>query len=508
MMQSVKSNIRANFIGRFWTVVVHFAFVPVYIGFLGVEGYGLIGFFIALVGVTSAMELGMSAVLNRELARRVALGSLHECRDLVRTFEAVYWGAGITLGSAVALLSGPISRTWLQAVSMDPASIRRAVLLMGLVLAAQLPLILYQGGLRGLERQVSLNVVTVIFMTVRTGGAALALWQIAPTVEVFFGWHVGAVALHAIVLGALLWHHLPGEGRGRFDSSQFIAVRGFAIDLAAITVLALVFTQLDKVILSRLIDLDDFGYYSLATVVAGGLAYVVLPTFEAVYPRFSALVAKEGNRSYLVDLYHRASQLVSVLLLPIALSVAAFASDVIWVWTGSLDGAANAGPLLALLVIGSALNGLVNVPYALMLAHGWTRLPLFLNLGAAVILLPLLVILVNRYGATGAAAIWMAVNLGYVLIGVPVLHRRYLTGELNRWVLADVVAPAAAGGIIILLAKLGAPTSGGRILTGGWIVLTVGAALLAASLATRMGRQQLRSLLQRNRTGSLSRSEI
>lgn len=507
MMESLKTNIRANFIGRFWTVFMHFAFVPVYIGFIGVEGYGLIGFFVVLVGVTSALDLGMSAVLNRELARRVAKGAGHGCRDLVRTFEAVYWGAGIVLGSAVALFSGPISRTWLRTVTMDAGSVRRAVLLMGIILAAQLPLILYQGGLRGLERQVSLNVVTVIFMTVRAGGAALALWQIAPTVDVFFGWHVGAVVLHAVVLGGLLWHHLPGEGRGRFDPSQFGAVRQFALDLAAISVLALVFTQLDKVILSRLVNLEDFGYYSLATVVAGGLAYVVLPTFEAVYPRFSALVADGGFGDHLVHLYHRASQLVSVLLLPIAMAVAAFASDIIRVWTGSSDAAANAGPLLALLVIGSALNGLANVPYALMLAHGWTRLPLFLNLGAALILLPLLVILVNRYGATAAAAIWMAVNLGYVLVGVPLLHGRYLRGELNRWVLADVIAPAAAAGIVVLFAKLIAPTSAGRLFTGGWIVLTVGGSLLAAFLATEMGRQQLRSVVQRRRPANLSRSE-
>lgn len=504
-MPSVKSNILANFIGRFWTVIMHFAFVPVYIGFIGVEGYGLIGFFVVLVGVTSALDLGMSAVLNRELARRVALGAEHECRDLVRTFEAVYWGVGIVLGSAIALSSGPISRTWLQTVSMDADAVRRSVLLMGLVLAAQLPLILYQGGLRGLERQVSLNIVTVIFMTVRAAGAALALWQIAPTVDVFFGWQVGAIALHAIVLGSLLWHHLPGERRGRFDSSQFVAVRGFAVDLAAISVLALVFTQLDKVILSRLVDLEGFGYYSLATVIAGGLAYVVLPTFEAVYPRFSALVADGGRPEYLVTLYHRASQLVSVVLLPIAMGVAVFASDVIWVWTGSLDAAANSGPLLTLLVIGSALNGLVNVPYALMLAHGWSRLPLFLNLGAVILLLPLLVIVVNRYEAMGAAAIWTAVNVGYLLIGVTALHRRHLTGELNRWVLFDVVGPAAAGAIVILFAKIGSPTLESRLLTGGWLVLTVGTSVLAATLATRTGRQVLRSLGRRGGPAYISR---
>jgi O-antigen/teichoic acid export membrane protein len=189
------------------------------------------------------------------------------------------------------------------------------------------------------------------------------------------------------------------------------------------------------------------------------------------------------------------------------MGAAAFASDVIWVWTGSLDAAANAGPLLTLLVVGSALNGLVNVPYALMLAHGWTRLPLFLNLGAVVLLLPLLVIVVNRYEAMGAAAIWTAVNVFYLVIGVTALHRRHLTGELKRWVLSDVVGPAAAGAIVILLARLGSPTFESRLFAGGWLVLTVGASLLAASLATRTGRQLLRGRIQRGRTVNLSGSK-
>ncbi|HUP15145.1 MAG TPA: oligosaccharide flippase family protein [Acidimicrobiia bacterium] len=502
-MQSVKSNIRANFIGRLWTALMYFAFVPVYIRFIGVEGYGLIGFFVALVGVTSALDLGLSAALNRELARRVALGAEQDSRNLVRTFEAVYWGVGIILGSAIALLAGPISRNWLRSVSMDTQTVQRAVLLMGLVLAVQWPLVLYQGGLRGLERQVSLNVVTMIFATVRAGGAALVLWLVTPSIEAFFAWHLGAAALHTISLSTLLWHHLPGEGRGRFDPSQFVGVRGFAAGLAAISMLALVFTQLDKVILSRMIDLDEFGYYSLATVVAGGLAYVVLPIFEAVFPRFSALVADGGEPAALVGLYHRASQLVTILLLPAALGAAFFASELIWVWTGSLDAAATAGPLLTLLVIGSALNGLVNVPYALMLANGWTRLPLFLNLGAVVLLLPLLLILVNRYGAVGAAVIWSTVNVGYLLVGVTALHRKYLTEELNRWALSDVLVPGIAAAVVVVLARLGTPAVESRLLAAGWLVGTVATSMLTAALATDMGRHLLRSLIQRQGPGNL-----
>ena len=42
---SVARNVVANFLGQGWTAVMNLAFIPVYIKFLGVEAYGLIGLF-------------------------------------------------------------------------------------------------------------------------------------------------------------------------------------------------------------------------------------------------------------------------------------------------------------------------------------------------------------------------------------------------------------------------------------------------------------------------------
>jgi len=46
----LKRNIIANFAGQGWTALMALAFVPLYIKFLGIEAYGLIGFFAMLQG--------------------------------------------------------------------------------------------------------------------------------------------------------------------------------------------------------------------------------------------------------------------------------------------------------------------------------------------------------------------------------------------------------------------------------------------------------------------------
>ena len=139
-----------------------------------------------------------------------------------------------------------------------------------------------------------------------------------------------------------------------------------------ISFFGLLLMQADKVILSRLLTLTAFGYYTFAAVVASSVFIIVVPVFTAVFPRFSQLVAAD-NETALRKLYHESCQLVSVLLLPMALIVGLFAPELLLVWTRNPELVTHTHLLVSLLVTGSALNGLMNVPYALQLAAGWTN---------------------------------------------------------------------------------------------------------------------------------------
>ena len=84
--------------------------------------------------------------------------------------------------------------------------------------------------------------------------------------------------------------------------------------------MAVILTQLDKIILSKVLTLEAFGYYSLAWMVASGLYYVVSPIFSALFPRFSQLATLDNSQA-LIQLYHRSCQLMSVILAFMILSI-------------------------------------------------------------------------------------------------------------------------------------------------------------------------------------------
>jgi O-antigen/teichoic acid export membrane protein len=439
-----RQNVIANYAGKAWSGLMALAFIPLYIGFMGIEAYGLVGFYITLQAVLALLDLGLSTTLNRELASRPAGHAGAGTRDLVRTLEAAYWLIGAVIGLALALLAPLIAERWLNGGGLPAPSIADAVMLMGLAFALQWPYALYSGGLMGLQRQVLLNGVTVATATLRWGGAALVLWLYSPTIQAFFAWQVLAAAAQTAAVGAALWKSLPAAERpARFDSRTLSGIWRFAAGMTGVSALGVLLTQLDKIILSKLLPLEVYGYYTLAAVVASGLYLLVTPIYTAAFPAFSALVAS-GETGELKSRYHRVCRLVSAAVLPVAVVIVFFAEEILLAWTRDPATTANAHLLVSVLTAGTALHCLLMLPYALQLAHGRTRFAFWANAVAAAVLAPAIVWATLNHGALGAAVAWLALNCGYVAVGMPLMHRWLMPGELKGWYLRDVGVPLAA----------------------------------------------------------------
>jgi O-antigen/teichoic acid export membrane protein len=260
--------------------------------------------------------------------------------------------------------------------------------------------------------------------------------------------------------------------------------------MTGIAVSALVLTQLDKVILSKLLTLQIFGYYTLAGVVVTGLATIAGPIFKVAFPLFSSLVAS-GNTKMLSESYHRANQLMAVLVLPTAALIGFFSYDLFRLWTGNAVTAQSAAPIATVLVIGSALNALMVVPYSLQLAQGWTSLGLRLNLLLILVLVPSLLVLVRTYGPVGAAAGWAISQAMYIVFGLPLTHRRLLKGEAWQWISQDVGPALAMATLVPLIARhLIAPTLPPLVLAAS-IALVGFTTFVGAAVATPQTRYWL-----------------
>lgn len=492
-MAALRVNIIANYLGQFWMVAMGLLFLPWYVRILGMEAFGLVGLMLSFQGILQLFDFGIGGAANRELSRRVHDPTLTDStRDMLRSSEIVIWLLAAFIALSVWICSGWMAGHWLHLEKINSHQAGRAIAIMGLAIALLWPSTFYANCLSGLEKQPALNLINAIFSTLRYAGVVPVLLWVDSSIEAFLFWSALVGTLQSLVMALATWRNVPtGSRAARWSGNEFRHSRKFAGGLFAIGVLALANSQLDRLALASLRPLEELGYYTLALSVASGFGRMVQPMFNALYPRFNRLVAR-NDEATLGELYHLSSQLLAVVIAAVAAILIVFSRDVLWLWSGDASVAERAALPMAILVTGSALNGLVNIPYALQLAHGWTRLAAGLNAASLLIALPLCLWLVPRYGMAGAATIWLLANLVSLMVGVPLMHRRLLIGQVMRWALRDTAPPLLAGLCAALIMAALLPSIE-RSLTGfALLLLASGATLLSCIAASPSARTLLR----------------
>lgn len=470
---SLKRNLVANYLGQAWTGVIGLAFVPLYVRYLGVESYGLIGIYSLLQAWFMLLDVGMTPTLGREMARFTAgAHSAQTIRDLLRSIECIGIGIAFLIGALIWAASAWLATHWLTAERLSPSSVAQAILLMGAVVALRFLEGLYRGALLGLQRQVYVNVANSLFATLRAAGAVAVLAWWSPTIEAYFLWQVGvSVAAFAAFVAAVHLCLPPAPAPSRFSRHALADIRHFAGGMLATSLLATLLTQVDKVLLSRLLSLEDFGYYTLAATVGTAVYLLVTPISQSFYPRLTELTV-QGKEVELARTYHHGARLVTLLATPGALILMAFGEELLLLWTGDPRLAERVAPLLTLLACGTLFNGYMHIPYALQLASGWTSLAVRINLGAVAILVPAILWATPRYGAIGAAWAWILLNVAYLIVGIQLMHRRLLKAEKWRWYWEDVGAPLMSALVVIGAAKWFQPAGMGSLVSFTWICVS------------------------------------
>lgn len=465
---------------------------------MGAESFGLVGLFVTLQSVFVVLDLGIGATLSRELARLDARdGDARTQRDLVYTLQAVYWLMALLVGATVFALAPAVARHWVKPQLLSAEAVTNCVRLMGAAMAVQFPFGFYQGGLFGLQRQALFNALAAAVATLRAAGTLLALRFVSPAPETFFAVQIAAAVVGTGAAALMLWRCLPAYvgGTSGFRPELIRRVWRFGAAYAANAFANMGLFQGDKIILSTLLPLEMFGYYALAQGVASGMYAVIISVDGAVFPQLSGLVAR-GDVAELSEVYHRGSQLMAVLLAPIAVVAGLFPREVLFAWTGDAAVVENASLVLSLLIAGMLLHGLVQAPYFLQIAHGWWRLILRTNFLLLLAVVPLNVLMARAYGGPGAALVWVFLNVCYLLT-LPLAHRRFLKGEHGRWLFEDVFLPLAGAFCAGAAARWLMPPSLSRVEVLACLC-AVGAlaAIAAVSLAPRV-RIPLFALLRR-----------
>lgn len=484
-LPSLRSSALANYLGQGWSALMGIAFLPLYLAVLGVEAYALIGFFAVLQAWVGLLDLGLTPTLNREMARlRGGLHTAGSIRDLLRSLEWICVGV-VLLAVAVVWSAAPwLASRWLNLQHLPMADVLEALRIMAFVLATRFVEQVYRGALQGAGDQIWLNLATAGLATLRWGGALLVITVGAPSIANFFVWQGAVSCVSVAVLVTRTYQILPPSTRyGQFRIEAMADVYGFARGMFVGSILAFLLTQVDKLAVSKMLPLTELGYYTLAAAVAGSLMQLVVPLNTAVYPRLTMQVSQKDDAG-LRATYHRTCEWMAAIVVPPALVLACFPDLVLLAWTGDDMLVEHVAPLLTILAIGNLCNAFMNIPYMLQLAHGWTGLAIRVNLVAVLLFLPAVLWAVPKFGASGAAFTWLALNLSYLTLVAGLMYSRILPGAQWKWYRDAVIRPVAAGAVVAGVLRLLLPDDPSRIFSGIFVAGGLVAMIVAVLAAT------------------------
>ena len=280
----------------------------------------------------------------------------------------------------------------------------------------------------------------------------------------------------------------------------------FSLSIAFTSSVWVLVTQTDKLVLSKLLPLADYAYFTLAVLVAGGVLIVSGPISAVLLPRMARLSA-ERNEKGLMEIYRSATRLVAVIVLPATLILAFFADKVLIAWTGDVAISAKAAPVLVLYALGNGVLALAAFPYYLQFAKGDLKLHVIGNLFFLLLLVPCLVWSASRFGAIGAGYAWLLANVTYFVAWIPLVHRRFAPGLHLRWLMGDIgaISLAAVAAALSIDHLVTWPTS--RALLAVYLALT-GAVLCTVTFLSLLGIQRLQKGKEGNYLSIGRKSEI
>lgn len=343
------------------------------------------------------MRAGMAgadkSMLRFLAAHRVAGEEGEETRAL---------GSGLRLagGALLALALGlMVAAPWFARVWGDPAYLAMLRLLAPSVVAGGLVIVLMAATLAARVTRVNLAVrgIAEPFLLV---AATVVAWAVAPSVA-----GIGvAHALTYVVLLALAWIGTGAVlGRGRLAAALRApghpTLARFAVPIGGSELMNAILQRANIFILSAFAGAPTVALFAAADELGRAVGGVRLAFDNIITPMISeALRLRDRERiRYLLALMTRWVASASA---PIAVTLFVLARDLLALYGPHYQGAATA---MAVLVAAQLVNGVMGLtPYVIVMS-GRSRLFFWDNLATAALNLVLSLLLIPRFGVTGAA---------------------------------------------------------------------------------------------------------
>lgn len=440
---SIRNNTIANYIGQLYLTLIGIIITPFYLQYLGAEAYGLVGFFALMQAWMNLLDLGLSPTLGRQAAYARGLeNGFEDFKKLLKSFEVIFLVLAIIASLSIFFGKHWLAIEWIKSDGIKTSTLTYCIGLMGVMIGLRWFVGLYRSGINGLEDQVWLNAANIAITSLKFIGALFLLKFITSDVKHFFEYQL---LISLIEVGAFMYRFyskLPTTTYTPklidFNFSVVKNIAPFALGIAYTAGIWVLVTQTDKLILSGVLPLSEYGYFSLVALVAGSVTILSGPISQAILPRLTLLYS-QNKKKQLLKVYGNASQLAVLITLSVASMIGFYAKPLLYSWTGNIEAAEWGSGILLWFALGNGVLGISAYQYYLQVAFGDLKLHVLGSTISAIIQVPLIYYVAKNYGAYGAGLAWFSFRTIWFFTWTPIVHRRLAPGFHIKWFITQIL---------------------------------------------------------------------
>lgn len=443
----------SNFAVQIILNALNILLIPIYIKFLGVESYGIIGIFAILQTWLTVLDSVISPTISREVSRYFGgENNLDYILKFIKTFETISIIICLLVIIIVSLFSNYMSINWIKSSILDRSVISHCFMIMGITTGLRFVENIYRNTLIGLQKQILLNNISFFVYTFRGFGIIFVLKYIKNDIFIFFLWQVIFSLILIFLLKNFLKKIIPISINSvpYFSKEIIISTSNFTKGMLTLTLVTIILNSIDKIFLSRYLSLTDFSYYNLVIVISGSLFAVASPLVQFFFPKFCQLIS---NESELIKEYHFASQLVTLIIGSLTVFVCFYTREILDFWLNDINLIDKIEKFVPIFTIGAYCSIITYIPFHLQLSKGITYINTKINFILIFMIIPSVIFFVPRYGTFAVGYIQLMLNLVNLFASLYLMHKTILKNEKLKFIFNDNIKPLIIVISIIFLVR-------------------------------------------------------
>ncbi|EKR1422898.1 oligosaccharide flippase family protein, partial [Salmonella enterica subsp. diarizonae serovar 50:z:z52] len=341
--------------------------LPYYLHILGATQWGIVAICITIQALMLLADMGMAQIMPRDIAKHSF--DKNKLYAIYNGFYKVYLYLAFFISTTIVILSYYIVYHWLNvAIKYDTLV---CIILLAIQFLFQFPNNANIGFWNGTLQQHKSNIRQCFFFTLRHIIAFTLVYNWPSAISYQIGFCLVAIC-ESLINSYNIYSELKSYNCKKeylFSIKKIFSESGA---LSAAVLIGLLVTQLDRIILSRTLDLTIYGYYILGATLAQYFLQLQYPLLRVFFPRLAINLNKKTIFALLkcMCLFCVLPCIIMIIIAPYFLKY----------WLNNYQAAMVALWPLRLILGAIAINSLYNIIYQVLLIKEETKLILFINI--------------------------------------------------------------------------------------------------------------------------------